>query len=31
VESNERVPLAGVVGMHAVAITMRRSPARDQL
>ena len=31
VESNERVPLAGVVGMHAVVITMRRSPARDQL
>ena len=31
VESNERVPLAGVIGMHAVVITMRRSPARDQL
>ena len=31
VESNERVPLAGVVGMHAVIITMRQSPARDQL
>ena len=30
-ESNERVPLAGVIGMHAVVITMRRSPARDQL
>ena len=30
VESNERVPLAGVVGMHAVVITMRRSPAASQ-
>ena len=30
VESNERVPLAGVVGMHAVVITMRRSPAGGQ-
>ena len=31
VESNERVPLAGVVGMHAVVvITMRRSPAAGQ-
>src|ERR1700730_16946001 len=27
VESNERVPLAGVVSVHAVVLTMRRSPA----
>ena len=31
VESNERVPLAGVVSVYAVVITMQRSPARDQL
>ena len=30
-ESNDRVPVAGVVSVHAVVITMRRSPARDQL
>src|SRR5713226_403874 len=29
-ESNDRVPVAGVVGLHAVIITMRRSPAGGQ-
>src|SRR6266851_8371281 len=31
VESNERVAVGGVVSAHAVIITMRQSPARDQL
>jgi len=30
VESNDCVPVAGVVGLHAVIITMRRSPAGGQ-
>src|SRR6266571_4624643 len=31
VKSNERVPVTGVVSVHAIVITMRRSPAKDQL
>ena len=30
VESNHFVPVAGLVGMHVVIITMRRSPAGGQ-